>query len=222
MTTGEKWIAHSVLSLWLGAQADAALITGEIVDAANGEHVAARLYIQNTAGEWFFANSSETNGMAVSYARTNRMNPASVECHTTLSAHPFHVELPPGSYTLSVERGKEFHPLSKIVELGTTPVDLKFELSRWVNMATRNWFSGETHVHRSLVELPTLNVERVPNAVVISWPNPSTGFILERTMTLNVGHVWSTVTNTSSVVGQWKTVTLDSTNATEFYRLRRP
>ncbi len=85
-----------------------------------------------------------------------------------------------------------------------------------------NTFTRSFSVTLGLVELPTLNVERVPNAVVLSWPNPSMGFILERTMTLNVGHVWSTVTNTPAVVGQWKTVTLDSTNATEFYRLRRP
>ncbi len=156
MTTGKKWIARWTLSLWLGVQADAALVTGEILEASTGKRVAARLYIQNTAGEWFFANSSATNGVAVSYARTNRVNPASVECHTTLSAHPFRAELPPGRYTVTVERGKEFHPFEKAVEVGTTPVALKFELSRWVNMAARNWFSGETHVHRSLVELPTL------------------------------------------------------------------
>jgi len=28
--------------------------------------------------------------------------------HTTLSAHPFTIELPPGKYVVTVERGKEY------------------------------------------------------------------------------------------------------------------
>lgn len=146
------------LGLWLVASADAraALVTGEILAAATQQPVAARLYIQDAGGEWFFASSAATNGTAIPYARTNRMHAASVECHTTLSAHPFQVELPPGRYTFTIERGKEFHPLKQPVSVGTHSITLKFELSRWVNMAERNWFSGEGHVHRSLVDLPTL------------------------------------------------------------------
>ena len=43
------------------------------------------------------------------------------EMHTTLSAHPFEIGLPPGVYTVTVERGKEYHPVSRKVTLATRP-----------------------------------------------------------------------------------------------------
>jgi hypothetical protein len=33
---------------------------------------------------------------------------------------------------------------------------LKFALHRWIDMAARGWYSGDTHVHRSLDELPNV------------------------------------------------------------------
>ena len=76
--------------------------------------------------------------------------------HTTLSAHPFAVTLPPGKYTFTVERGKEYLPESRVVTVGNDPLDLRFTLRRWIDMAARGWYSGETHVHRSAEELPNL------------------------------------------------------------------
>ncbi len=146
----------AVAVLLPSTQITAAPVTGKIVDAATGQIVASRLYIQNSASEWFFAESSSSNGAAVRYAKTNWANPLSVEVHTTLSAHPFRIGLPPGDYTFTAERGKEFRPLQKTVTVGTTPVTLTFQLQHWVSMAERGWFSGDGHVHRSLAELPTL------------------------------------------------------------------
>jgi hypothetical protein len=76
--------------------------------------------------------------------------------HVTLSAHPFHVELPPGDYTFTAERGTEFRPLTHRVTVGSEPVRMRLPLHRWVNMAERGWFSGDTHVHRALAELPNV------------------------------------------------------------------
>lgn len=87
------------------------------------------------------------------YARTNWLNPRSVEVHTTLSAHPFRVELPPGRYTVTVERGKEYRPLTRQLEVGTEALDWRLPLRRWINLAARGWFSGETHLHRTTEEL---------------------------------------------------------------------
>lgn len=137
----------------------AATVTGEIVDAATGRAVAARLYIRDAAGEWFFGDSSSDQGGAIRYAKTSRVNARSMEHHTTLSAHPFRAELPPGDYTFTIERGKEFFPLEKKVTVPATAASaapLRFELTRWVDMAERRWYSGDGHVHRSLAELPTL------------------------------------------------------------------
>ncbi len=129
-----------------------ATVTGEITDAS--KIVASRLYIQSAAGEWFFAES--IGGTAVRYAKTNWVNPRAMEVHTTLSGHPFRVELPPGRYTFIAERGKEYHPLTKEVVVTDKPLAVKLELHRWINMAARGWFSGDGHVHRSLADLPVL------------------------------------------------------------------
>lgn len=138
---------------WLVLAASAAEVTGVVVDERSGLRLPARVYVQSAAGEWFHAESAVSAGSAVRYAKTNWVNPRSVEVHTTLSAHPFRVELPPGSYTFTVERGKEYFPLKRHVEVGNEPLRLELPLRRWINLAERGWFSGETHLHRTLEEL---------------------------------------------------------------------
>jgi hypothetical protein len=41
-------------------------------------------------------------------------------------------------------------------EDGFRPETIELSLHRWTNMASRGWYSGETHVHRTVEELPTL------------------------------------------------------------------
>jgi len=131
----------------------AATLSGSIVDDQTGQPLAARLYIRSDKGEWFFATSSDPAGKAVPYKKQRGQN--SVEMHTALSAHPFQAELPPGKYTLTVERGKEYLPAQQTVENGDKPVSVEIKLHRWIDMASRGWYSGDTHVHRPLEELPT-------------------------------------------------------------------
>jgi peptidoglycan/xylan/chitin deacetylase (PgdA/CDA1 family) len=128
----------------------------EVVDAASGRAVPCRVYLQGQDSTWHFASPASGQGSAVRYQRRNRMDAASVEMHTTLSAHPFSFEVPPGRYRLTVERGKEWLPRTREVPVGREPVKLRIELRRWVDMASRAWFSGDTHVHRPLSELPNL------------------------------------------------------------------
>jgi hypothetical protein len=91
--------------------------------------------------------------------------------HTTLSAHPFVVELPPGRYTITLERGKEYLPQSHQVTVGKEPVRRQFKLQRWINMAALGWYSGETHVHRTLAELPNVMLAEDLNVAfpLLSW-----------------------------------------------------
>lgn len=128
---------------------------GEVRDAGTNELVASRLYLQNERGEWFFPKSEHTDGAAIEYKKQRFL---SVEMHTTLSAHPFVIDLPPGRYTLVVERGKEYLPATETIVLDKQPVQRTIRLARFVNMAERGWYSGETHVHRPLNELPTLSL----------------------------------------------------------------
>jgi hypothetical protein len=129
-------------------------LRGEVLDADTGKPLPARLYVLGVDGSWHFARSESKDGSAVEYRK--KRDPKSVEMHTSLSAHPFLLDLPPGKYTITVERGKEYLPESRTVTIGAEPVAETLRLKRWVDMAGRGWYSGETHVHRSLEELPNL------------------------------------------------------------------
>jgi hypothetical protein len=129
-------------------------LRGEILDADTGRPLPARVYVLGTDGTWHFARSEAKDGSAVEYRR--KRDPKSVEMHTTLSAHPFLLDLPPGKYTVTAERGKEYLPESRTVTVGPGPVRETFRLKCWTDMAARGWYSGDTHVHRSLEELPNV------------------------------------------------------------------
>ncbi|HZN32647.1 MAG TPA: hypothetical protein VFB80_02475, partial [Pirellulaceae bacterium] len=143
----------AIFAILMPATALAATLRGEIRDEASGELIAARIYIQSDKGEWFLARSAAADGKAVTYKRSRG---DSTEVHTALSAHPFEAELPAGKYTITVEKGKEYLAHEEQVTLADAGAKLDVRLRRLVNMADRGWYSGDTHVHRPLDELPTL------------------------------------------------------------------
>ena len=143
------------------------ILNGEVVDADTGKSLAHRVYIRVENGTWYFPKSASPNGSAVIYKKQNWANKNSMEMHTTVSAHPFTIELPSGQYTVTIERGKEYFPVTKTVTVGTEPVKLKFQLKRWINMARLGWYSGDTHVHRTLEELPNVQLAEDLN---VSFP----------------------------------------------------
>lgn len=131
-------------------------VTGRIIDDLTRELLPARVYIQGADGRWYFPESASPEGSAIRYEKQNWINADSVEFHTTLSAHPFEIDLSPGRYTVTVERGKEYVPLVKEIEVSDETLDLELPVHRWINMAERGWYSGDTHVHRTLRELPNV------------------------------------------------------------------
>ena len=126
---------------------------GVVVDAETGQPIPARVHVRSKDGSWHLAESN--GGHHVHYQRLRSQTPNSQEVHTTLSADPFVAELPPGQYTFRIERGKEYAPIEELLEI-REPHDVTFRLRRWINMSDRHWFSGDTHVHRSLKELPNV------------------------------------------------------------------
>ncbi len=60
-----------------------------------------------------------------------------------------HVFLSPGEYTVSWTRGPEYREQTRklVIPPGVSEHAERFELKRWLNMAKRNWFSGDHHVH---------------------------------------------------------------------------
>jgi hypothetical protein len=147
------YLAGVVLALIVISRTHSAELTGSVLDDQTGKPLAARLYIRSEQGDWHFATSADPAGKAIAYKK--QRSDKSVEMHTALPVHPFKAELPPGKYTLTVERGKEYLPVEQKVEIADKPVAVEIKLHRWIDMAERGWYSGDTHVHRSMDELPT-------------------------------------------------------------------
>ena len=159
------------------AAAQTVPVYGDITDAATGKPVAARLYLRGDAdGKWHFPKSVPPFGSAVRYERKSGLNTNSVEFHTTLSAHQWVAELPPGDYTAIAERGKEWSPRERYFTVKDKPVEVEFNLTRLVNMAELGWFSGDAHNHRAPAELESAMLAEDVNVALpmIDWTTVDT------------------------------------------------
>ena len=60
-----------------------------------------------------------------------------------------HVRLPPGTYDVTYTRGPEYLPQTRqlTVPIDSQTVEETFELTRWVDMSSFGWHSGDHHVH---------------------------------------------------------------------------
>jgi hypothetical protein len=126
----------------------------QVLDSKAGQAIPARVYIQGENGAWHFATSF--GGTLPTYRKSRPDNPRSVEMHTSVPPGPFSMDLQPGKYTFTLEYGKEYHPEQREVVVGKERMDVTFRLRRWIDMARLGWYSGDTHVHRTLDELPTV------------------------------------------------------------------
>lgn len=129
-------------------------LVGKVVDADSGVPVPCRLYVQSLEDQsWHFATSTAVAGSAVKYDKQLGKS-ASIERHTTLSAHGFQLDVPPGRYRIRAQRGKETLPDETVIEVTDTRANVILKLQRFADMASRGWYSGDTHVHRAMEELP--------------------------------------------------------------------
>jgi hypothetical protein len=70
-----------------------------------------------------------------------------------------------------------------------------------------------------LSELPRLSIERAsPNSVIVSWPAPSTGYVLQECVALRSGQ-WANVSATPQVVNGRNQVVITPLAGQRFYRL---
>jgi len=147
------------------------LLRGEVVDANTKTPLPCRISIRGADGAWHFPSSVALDGSAVIYNKHSLSNPGIVEMHTTLSAHPFQVALPPGRYRGVVERGKEYHTATRQVEIANQPLRITIPLKRWIDMPRLGWYSGETHAQRPVGELPNLVLAEDLNAAfpMVDW-----------------------------------------------------
>lgn len=150
LSAAVSFLAQDIDSCFAQATAE---LRGTVVDAETKLPLAARVYLKSSDGKWHFVRSADAKGQAVEYRKDR--SPQSVEVHTTVSAHPFLATLPLGKYQLTVERGKEYFTFDSAIDLGAQGQTVTVPLRRWSDMASLGWYSGETHVHRSLGDLPT-------------------------------------------------------------------
>lgn len=115
------------------------------MDAATGKVVPARVYVTDSNGNHYF----DRRAVVFRHRRDDEQN---FSCDGQ-----FEVELPADRVTVRVERGLEYRPLVKAVDIpsGQTRGE-RFLLERWVNMADKGWYSGDLHGHRPLDDMKTL------------------------------------------------------------------
>jgi hypothetical protein len=130
-------------------------ITGTVRNANSGRPLAGRVYIRGSDGRWYFPNSNTSDDVVI-YERQNYWDKSQVEMHATVAAKPFSVDLPPGEYTVTAERGKEYLPLTEKRIVDKEHTQWRLSLKRWIDMAARGWYSGDVHCHRPTAELANL------------------------------------------------------------------
>lgn len=82
------------------------------------------------------------------------------------------LELPPGGYRYTIERGPEYGSTSGRFEVADAPLRLTNRLARLAHLAREGWWSGDTHVHRPLADIELLmRAEDLHVAGVQTWWN---------------------------------------------------
>ena len=81
------------------------------------------------------------------------------EAYACVSAESFRVELPAGRCAVTIERGKEYVPVTRDMTIteGQT-LEAEFRLRRLFDMAAMSWYSGDLHVHTPPTDLPAMQL----------------------------------------------------------------
>ena len=145
--SGHMKAYRPVLFLALLAPASGGTLAVRILDE-NGAAAAARVYLTGSDGKAYFAPGS------IVY---DKVRGDASERHFVPPGGAFRMELPVGTYTLEVERGKEYAAARESVEVPAAgEVSRIIRLRRWIRMAGLGWYSADMHPHRPLADLATL------------------------------------------------------------------
>lgn len=133
----------------------AGILIARVIDSESRRPLPARVYLRNAAGDWLLPDSSDGQRIATHRCQDTIVGTGIEETYTLTGAQPFQTALPAGRYELTVERGKEYHPLTKAVEIEAgQSVEIELPLQRGFDMAGLGWYSADCHVHTPLDELP--------------------------------------------------------------------
>ncbi|MCA9024794.1 MAG: CehA/McbA family metallohydrolase [Planctomycetaceae bacterium] len=125
--------------------------TGQLVPG----RITVEQHAEGAAPVYHFVKSLDPEGSAIPYDVTR--GPESFEKHTTVSAHPFGATVPPGHYVVYYEHGPEWRGNKAQLTVKEGEVtEYALPTSRWIDMNERGWYSGDTHVHRKVEDLPNV------------------------------------------------------------------
>lgn len=134
---------RTAYNLGLDAAKPSGSLHVQVFDPEASHTVFARCYLTDSA------NNSWSPPGSVQYVKPPERN--------FITSGEFNLSLPAGTYSLTVERGPEYHAVKRVIEIrsGQTHEE-KIELLRLVRMNARGWYSGDLHNHRELKEMPEL------------------------------------------------------------------
>ena len=119
----------------------------KLKDANTHEPLQARVSVRDASGD-YWPPQGHAKRIAEGW-REDVGGDVLVEGKTFAYVNPgFVLQLPEGDYVMDVSRGPEYEPqhLAFSVKAGEVP-SLDIALKRWVHMAKRGWYSGDTHTH---------------------------------------------------------------------------
>lgn len=118
-----------------------------IVDET-GSLCPARVYLTDARGEAKFAPG------AITY---NKARGEIAERFFVPPTGTFRIDLPPAQYVLRIERGKEYLPIQKALEVPSTgSLVEKIQMRRWIRMNGLGWYSADMHAHGGLKDMAVL------------------------------------------------------------------
>ena len=135
-----------------------------IIDRETGQALPARVELLNSNGEFFIADDALVIGPDVvnrvkpwtgsldQWKARGEMSKRTHDSHSNegsfYSSGVSTVYLPPGTYTVKVTKGIEFHVATRTIRVDRgAPLELTVRLSRWVNMSEQGWYSADDHLH---------------------------------------------------------------------------
>lgn len=133
-------------SQFVYSQSFTGTIQGKVLLKPGGEILPCNIVLKDSAGKSYWPDST--------YVWASFVNGVYDEFPSKGS---FTIKgLPYGTYNYEVDRGPEFTAISGSIVLNRKELNLDLALERIVDMKTKNWWSGETHVHRELTHVPLL------------------------------------------------------------------
>ncbi len=113
------------------------------IDQATGLKVDARCYLTDSAGHPWTPSGS------ITYVKPPEQD--------FIALTHFEIALPPGTYTLRVVRGAEYRPYEVQIQIKAGEIlRERVELTRWISMNARGWYSGDLHNHRNWQQMPAI------------------------------------------------------------------